>query len=118
MRTVGLAFHHRRSRIRSDANRHVQRNFTQERHPQPLGLVPRAAMTEDVGFGAAMRALEIAHVLDDAELGNIDLPEHRESPPRIDQGEVLRRRNDHRALERHILRPVSYTHLTLPTIYS
>src|SRR5689334_25242610 len=57
-----LAHHHGVAGIRRGPYRHVQRDFAEERHAQPLGLVPRAAMAENVGALAAMRALEIAHV--------------------------------------------------------
>src|SRR5215218_9614660 len=90
MGTVRLAVHHGRARIRGGADRHVQRDLAQERYPELLGLVARAAMTENVGFRAALRALEIAHVLDDAEHGHVDLLEHRKPPPGVDQRQVLR----------------------------
>src|ERR1700687_573542 len=86
MRPIRLAVDDGRPRIRGGANRHVQRDLAQKRHAKPLGLVPWGAVTEDVRFGAAMRALEIAHVLDNAENRHIDLLEHREPPPRVDQG--------------------------------
>src|SRR6201989_3676100 len=104
MRAVRLAFHHRRSRIGGGPDRHVQRDLAEERHAEPLRLMPRTAMTEDVRSGAAMRALEVAHILDNTEHGDIDLLEHREPTPRVDQGKVLRCRNDDRALQRHVLR--------------
>src|SRR5258705_13911282 len=80
-----LAVDHRIARIGGGADRHVQGDFAEERHAEFFGLVPCAAMAEDVGPGAAMRALEIAHVLDNAEHGHVDLPEHRQSAPCIDQ---------------------------------
>src|SRR5205085_7847647 len=76
VRTVRLAVHDRRAGIRSGANRHVQRNLAEEGHAELFRLVPRAAMAENVGARAAMRTLEIAHVLDDAEHGHVDLLEH------------------------------------------
>jgi predicted 2-oxoglutarate/Fe(II)-dependent dioxygenase YbiX len=42
--------------VRGLADRHVQRHLAEERHAEPLGLVARAAMAEDVGALAAMRA--------------------------------------------------------------
>src|SRR5260370_11171384 len=48
MRAIRLAVDHVRSRIRGDANRHVQRTFSPKRPPAPLGLMPRPAVTEDV----------------------------------------------------------------------
>ena len=44
------------------------------------------------------------HVLDDAEDRHADLLEHLDALPGVDQGDVLRRRHDHRAGERHPLR--------------
>src|ERR1700675_3550469 len=90
VRAVRLALHDRRSRIGGDADRHVQRDLAQKRHRKPLRLMPRPAVPEDIRACAAMRALEVAHILDNAEDRHIDLLEHRKSPPRIDQGKVLR----------------------------
>src|SRR5215210_2497417 len=67
MRAIGLAVDHRRARIGGRANRHMQWNFAQKRHPKPLGLLARAAVAEDVRAGPAIRALKIAHVFDYAE---------------------------------------------------
>ena len=61
-------------------------------------------MAEDVRPGAALRTLKITHVLDNAENRHIDLLEHRQPAARIDQRKILRRRNDHCALQRYILR--------------
>src|SRR5436305_15300104 len=69
MLAVRLAFHYRRAGIRRRSNRHMQRDFAQKRHAQPLRLVPRPAMAENVRTRAAMRALEITHVLDNPEHG-------------------------------------------------
>ena len=44
------------------------------------------------------------HVLDDADDGNAHFLEHLEPLARIDQRDVLRRRDDHRAGHRHFLR--------------
>src|SRR5215831_5939370 len=76
MRSVRLAHHDGIAGIGGRADRHVQRDFAKERHSQPLSLVPRAAMTENVRARATMRALEIAHVLDNAEHRHIDFLEH------------------------------------------
>ena len=53
---------------------------------------------------AAVRADEVAHVLDDAEHRHVDLAEHRQPLAGVDQRHVLRRRDDHRAGERDALR--------------
>src|ERR1700687_3725200 len=59
VRSVRLTLHDGGPGIRGGANRHVQRNFAQKRHGQPLGLVPRSAVAEDVRSVAALRAREI-----------------------------------------------------------
>ena len=61
-------------------------------------------MAEDLAALAAIGAEEIAHVLDDAEHRHVDLAEHVEALARVDQRDVLRRRDDHGAGERHLLR--------------
>ena len=53
---------------------------------------------------AALRADVDAHVLDDAEDRDADLLEHLEALARVEQGDVLRRGDDHRAGHRHLLR--------------
>jgi hypothetical protein len=52
---------------------------------------------------AALRADVDAHVLDDAEDRDADLLEHLEALAGIEQGDVLRRGDDHRAGHRHLL---------------
>jgi hypothetical protein len=47
---------------------------------------------------------KVAHVLDDAEHRHLDLAEHVQPLAGIDQREILRRRHDHRAGKRHLLR--------------
>ena len=64
---------------------------------------PGAAVAEDVALVAAVRADEGAHVLDDAEHRDVDLAEHVEALSGIQQGDVLRCRDDHRAGQRHLL---------------
>src|SRR5271154_165659 len=77
MRPVRLALDDGGAVVRAGADRHIQRNFTEERHRQTFGLMARTAMTEDIRLGAAMRTLEITHVLDNAEHRHVDLLEHR-----------------------------------------
>src|SRR5581483_5039119 len=80
MRPIGLADDDGGAGIRGLANRHVQGHLAQKRDAQPLCLVPRPAMAENIRARATMRALEVAHVLDDAEHRHVDLPEHRKPP--------------------------------------
>src|SRR5881394_3331813 len=65
VRAIGLGRHDRQAGIRLLTDRHMQRHLAQERHAQPLGFAARAAMAENVGARATLRALEVAHVLDD-----------------------------------------------------
>ena len=53
---------------------------------------------------AAVRADVHAHVLDDSEHGHVDLLEHLEALAGVGQRDVLRRRDDHGARDRHALR--------------
>src|SRR5579863_5673035 len=85
MRAIRLALDDRGPAVGGGADRHMQRYLAEERHGQTLGFVARAAMAENIRLRAAMRALEITHILDDAEHGHVDLLEHRQSAPRIDQ---------------------------------
>src|SRR5262245_55991661 len=72
VRTVRLAVDDGRAGVGGGANRHVQRYFAEEWNSELFSLVPGAAMAENIGARAAMRALEIAHVLDNAEHGHVD----------------------------------------------
>src|SRR6185312_9132139 len=90
--------------VRGFADREIERHFAEKRHAEFLGLVARTAMRENIGALAAMRAQEIAHVLHDAENRHFDLAEHGDALARVDQREVLWRRDDDRAGQRHLLR--------------
>src|SRR5271163_4975500 len=63
MRSIRLARDHWITGVGGGTNRHVQGDLAEKWHLQPLRLVARAAMAENVGLGTAMWALEIAHVL-------------------------------------------------------
>ncbi len=49
MRAVRLGRDHRQAGVGRLADGHVERNLAEERHAQPLRLLARAAMAEDVG---------------------------------------------------------------------
>ena len=72
--------------------------------PRRFGFGPRAAMAEDRRDVVAGRAAEARHVFDQAQDRNAHLLEHRDAAPRVDQGDVLRRRDDDRAGQRRLLR--------------
>src|SRR5882762_7057771 len=101
VRAVGFGYDDGMPTVGRGADVEMQRDLAQERDAEFVGLLARAAMAEDFRALAAMGAEEVAHVLDDAEHRHGDLAEHAQSLARIDQGDVLRRRDDHRAGQRH-----------------
>src|SRR5690606_19173754 len=103
LRAVGLSGDDRQARVRSFTDVHDERHFAQKRHTEPLGFLPCTAMGENIRPLAAMRTDKIAHVLDDAEHRHIDLAEHGNAAPRIDERKILRGRYNDRARKRHLL---------------
>jgi len=85
------------------ADRGVERDLAEEVAAHLLRRRARAAMVEDIGALAAMGAAEIAHILDDPEDRHVDLAEHVETLAGVEQGDVLRRRDDDRAGQRRLL---------------
>src|SRR5207302_7386625 len=81
LRVAALWLRHddRPALVRGEADLEVEGHLAQERHAQPLGLVARAAMAEDLRLGSAVRADEGAHVLDDAQHRHTHALEHREA---------------------------------------
>ena len=78
-------------------------NFAQEGRAQFFRRLARAAMAEDVMGMAAIGADEHAHILDHAQDRHLGLLEHGDALAGVDQGDVLRRGDDHRAFQRHAL---------------
>ena len=101
---LGLGDHDRPAGIRGRPDRHVERNLTQEIHAQPERGLARAAVVEEFGAVAAFGADIVAHVLHDAEDRHVHLLEHVDAARHVEQRDVLRGRDDHRAGERHPLR--------------
>src|ERR1700733_4348365 len=79
----------RRAGVRCFAHDDVQRNFAEEWNAEFFGLVPRAAVAENIAAFAAVWAQEITHILDDAEHRHFDALEHFQALARIDQRDVL-----------------------------
>ena len=78
----------------------VQRYLAKEwkvEMPRYLFATPR---TEDGGGMIAGGAPEIAHVLDEAEHGDLALPEHLDTPPNVRQSDFRRGGDDDGAAER------------------
>src|SRR5207237_10485882 len=69
--------HDRLARITADHDLRIDRHFAEERNAEHFGGFLSAAVTENLFALAAMSADEVAHVLDEAEDGNVDLAEHR-----------------------------------------
>ena len=104
VRSLRFGAHHGAAGVGRLADRYIERNFAQEGRAHCLRVAPRAAVRENVAALTATRTQEIAHVLDDAENGRLDLLEHGDGPPRVEQGQILRRGDDHRPGQRHLLR--------------
>src|SRR5262245_20140922 len=66
-RRLRLRDHQRDAAVAADADRLVDRQPSEERHPQLGGDLLAAAMAEDVRLDVAVRARVVAHVLDDAQ---------------------------------------------------
>src|SRR4029077_11762772 len=77
------------------AKRKLERDLAEEGHADARRLSSRAAMAENIVTRSAVRANEHAHILDDAENWRVDLAEHLDAATRIDEREVLGRRDDH-----------------------
>ena len=82
------------------------------------GRFPSASALEDVFLVAALGAGVMGHVLDEAEGGDVHLPEHVEAFARVDEGDVLGRGDDDGAGQRdplgerelHVSRPRRQVH--------
>src|SRR6185437_12657931 len=104
MRAIGRRDGDRLAAVGRFADVHVKRHFAKERDAELPRLFTRAAVAEDIGPLATLRAEEVAHVLHDAEDRNLDALEHRDALARVDQRQILGRRDDHGARKRHALR--------------
>src|SRR5439155_1713217 len=80
-----------------------ERDAGQQRNPEALGQAGGTAPAEERVLGAALRAHVSAHVLDHAEHGRAHLGEHRHRPPDVQEGNVLRRGDDHPTRDRYLL---------------
>src|SRR3954467_748209 len=94
----------RATRVTALANDRVDRDLTEERHTVLLRRAPPATFAEDRGDGAAARADEPTHVLDDADDRRLHLLEHLQTLDRIGQGDILRRGDDDCTGEGNLLR--------------
>src|SRR5208282_881454 len=72
VRIVGIGDGDRRSRVGGLADPQVERHLAEKLGAEPFGFEAGAAMRKDLAPTTAMRAQEIAHVLDDAEHRDVD----------------------------------------------
>src|SRR5258706_9679138 len=103
-RALGVRNHAGLAGIGLLADADVERQRAEEFHVVVLAHLLAAAGAEDVLGVPALRADVDRHVLDDADDRDADLLEHLEALPRIDEGDVLGRGDDHGAGDRHLLR--------------
>ena len=82
---------------------HVERDAAEEVEAVLGGEPLATAAAEDLGQLAAVRAGEGRHVLDQAEDRDAHPLEHRERLRDVGQRDLLRRRHEHRARDRHRL---------------
>src|SRR5437763_12122871 len=91
--------------VGSFSDREIERHLAQEIDAEPLRLAAGTAMREDIAALAAMRAQEVAHILDYPEHRHIDFGEHVEALAVVDQRDVLPCRDDDRGGQRRLPRP-------------
>ncbi|KAG0192387.1 hypothetical protein DFQ28_009340 [Apophysomyces sp. BC1034] len=101
---VRVGGHSRASSVGLLANADVQRQAAEQWHIILPADALAAAGAEDMLGVAAMGADMDAHVLNNAQDRHADLLEHLQALSRVEQRNVLRRRDDHRAGHRHALR--------------
>ena len=89
--------------VRCFADRYIQGYLAEEFASHLFRRRSGAAMVEYIGAFAAMGTTEIAHVFDQPEYGDFDLAKHVEALARVEQGDVLRRRDDDRAGQWYLL---------------
>ncbi|TMF57863.1 MAG: iron-sulfur cluster assembly protein, partial [Chloroflexi bacterium] len=81
----------------------VERDLAQEGDVHPLGERLGAAVAEDLGPFPAVRAEEVAHVLDQAEVWNLERVEHLDGPTDVGGRDILRGGYDDRPRHRDAL---------------
>jgi hypothetical protein len=75
-----------------------------ERHAEFGRILARPTMAEDMRLMPTLGTDVGGHVFHDAQNRNLDLLEHGNALARIDERQILRRGDDHRAIQRHLLR--------------
>src|SRR6266481_1887767 len=104
MNAVGLGRDNGASVVGGFADRDIERYLAEKWNSAHFGLVPCATVAEYWRDLMAGRAAKARHVFDQSQQRHVYFLKHRDAPPRVDQGDVLRRRDNHRAGERRLLR--------------
>src|SRR5439155_9017194 len=104
MNAGGFDGDNRASVVGGFANLYVERDLAEIWNSPRFGITPRAAVAEYRGDMVAGRATEARHVFDQSQQRYVDFLKHRDGAPRIDQRDVLRRRDNDCAGERRLLR--------------
>src|SRR4051794_5132611 len=103
MNALRLGRYNRASVVRGLADLDVERDLAEKWNAAQVGFMSCAAVAEYGRDMVAGRAAKARHVFDRAEQRHVHLLEHRDAAPRIDQRDVLRSGNDHRAGKRRLL---------------
>src|ERR1700746_4094856 len=81
--------------VAADADLGVDFNFAEEWDAEELGHTAAFAVAEDVDAAIAMRAIEVAHVFDDAENFDMNLAEHFDGFAHVGERDDRGRGDDH-----------------------
>ena len=99
---TGLALGHgRHADVRALADRDVEWDGSQEVDTVLRGVAFTASTPKGLRHFATMGAYEAGHILDETEYRHTDAPEHGQGFGHIGECHFLRRRDEHRACQRH-----------------
>src|SRR5260370_28454562 len=101
---VGEFDHNRHSIVAGLANFGMDRNAREQLHSFLARHLLAAARAKYFVAFAAVGTDEITHVLDDTDKRAVYLAQHTHGPARIGHRDFLPRRDDHRAVDRNLLR--------------
>src|SRR6201998_1322566 len=80
--------------VAADADLGVDFNFAEEWDAEELGHTAAFAVAEDVDAAIAMRAVEVAHIFDDAENFDVNLAKHFDGFAHVGEGDDRGRGDD------------------------
>src|SRR6516165_9130642 len=79
LRIEGIRHGNRGAAVGGFADFRIERHLAEKLCSEPVGLQAGAAMRKDLAAAAAMRAQEVAHILDYAKHWHMDLLKHVET---------------------------------------